>query len=73
MQKCNNGKFCRNTEIKTVTDVHNCVEAKLEKHPDWKGNCFDLSDGAGCYECGGKMIKASSCSHCISCGWSSCG
>ena len=72
MLKCGD-KFCSNSEIETDRDVHNCVEMKTKRRPGQKVVCFWQKDGSGCKECGGRTIRASSCSHCIECGWSSCG
>jgi len=72
MQKCGD-KFCSKPEIKLNCDVHECVTKIQANHPEWKGACFYHCGGAGCNECGGRMIRASGCSHCIECGWSSCG
>ena len=72
MQKCGD-KFCSNPVIKLDFDVRNCVAMKTEKRPGWKVACFWQRDGAGCEECGGKTVRASSCSHCLACGWSVCG
>ena len=72
MLKCG-PKFCSNSEIKLNFDVHECVMTIQSNHPEWKGACFYQRDGKGCNECGGKMVRASSCSHCLECGWSVCG
>jgi len=72
MKKCGD-KFCSNPEIKLEFDVRNCVATIKANHPEWKGACFYQRDGAGCQECGGKLVRGSSCSHCVECGWSRCG
>ena len=72
MHKCGD-RFCSNSNIKSETDVINCILDKIEDFPNWKGNCFFMRQSAGCPECGGRMIKGSSCSYCAECGWSKCG
>jgi len=62
-------KFCSNPEIK---DTKECRDAILKNYPEWKGNCFFMRQGQGCEECGGKMVHAGGCQHCLSCGWSPC-
>lgn len=70
MYKCGN-KFCSNPEIRLDFDVRNCVDTITKNHPEWKGACLFQSQGAGCKECGGKMVHwGSGYSRCIECGWS---
>jgi len=67
-------KFCSNPEIKNEDDAADCVAAILKNVPDWKAdNCWFRRAGQGCEECGGKVIHASGCQHCVVCGWSACG
>ena len=72
MKKCGT-KFCSNPQIKLNCDVHECVTTIKKNHPEWKGACFFQRAGSGCEECGGKVVRASSCKHCVVCGASSCG
>ena len=67
MPKCGN-KFCSKPGVK---DAKECGE-KVFNTPHWRGVCFWQKEGAGCEECGEKMIRASSCSYCVECGWSKC-
>jgi len=72
MLKCG-PKFCSNSEIKLNFDVRQCINGKIENFPNWKGNCFFQRQGAGCQECGGRIVRGNGCSYCIVCGWSKCG
>ena len=73
MLKCGE-RFCSDRSIK---DTEVCQTRVKENNKTLgikpKFRCFWQTDGKGCDECGGKMIKASSCSHCLECGWSKCG
>lgn len=71
MHKCGN-KFCSNLSIKNESEVQNCKVMRIAR-PKWKGACFFQRQGAGCQECGGRLIRGSGCSHCVECGWSKCG
>ena len=68
MQKCGN-KFCSKPGMKNTQE---CRNETLKNHPAWGGVCFWHRDGAGCPDCGGKMVRASGCKHCLDCGASSC-
>lgn len=72
MKKCGD-KFCSDPSIRIDSDVRNCVATKQANHPGWKGSCFYQREGKGCEECGGRVVRQSTCSHCIECGWSRCG
>lgn len=69
MLKCGD-KFCSDPGVK---DTQECRSKKKKLHPTWSGVCFWQRDGAGCEECGGKVVRASGCKHCVVCGASSCG
>jgi len=72
MNKCGN-KFCSDPSVNSESDVEKCKAFMIKTRPNWKGPCFFQRQGAGCQECGGKLIRGSGCSHCIVCGWSKCG
>jgi len=69
MLKCGN-KFCSNTEVK---DTQKCRDSTKKRQPTWSGACFWQSVGAGCEECGAKVIRSGACVICTSCAWSPCG
>ena len=69
MLKCGD-KFCSNPEVKNVSV---CRETVLKIRPSWGGRCFFQKDGAGCVECGGRLIRGSTSKMCDECGASFCG
>lgn len=69
MLKCGD-KFCSN---RGVNDVQACCESRLKNNLLYQGRCFWHTDGQGCQECGGRVIRANGCYVCVECGYSPCG
>jgi len=72
MIKCGD-KFCGNPVIKVAEDGEKCKSRVFRYKFGTKGRCFFQNPGEGCQECGGRIVRESACSHCASCGNSSCG
>ena len=72
MLKCED-RFCSDNSIK---DTEVCQTRVKENNKTLgikpKFRCFWQMDGNGCEECGGRLVRASSCSYCIECGESPC-